>query len=167
MARAVSTWLMVFAPCVLVCGGAARAQYLPPPDAPPTSTFVQPQHAAATSSFDADSLGNRNVYVDGTFAPFSGIYESGVRFRLSGNASWYKFLTNEATGTLGSGRNLEGAFLAGYGFAAPGFGFTWLVGPAFGESVNEGTTTDRWGVKASIETYATPTDLTMASASVS
>jgi hypothetical protein len=54
-----------------------------------------------SSSFDADSLGNRNVYVDGTFAPFSGIYESGVRFRLTGNASWYKFVTSEDPRTGG------------------------------------------------------------------
>src|SRR5262249_60672183 len=61
----------------------------------------------------------------------------------------------------------EGGVLAGYAFAVPGFGVTWLVGPAFGETVNTGTVTDRWGAKASIEMYATPTDLTMASASVS
>jgi hypothetical protein len=120
-----------------------------------------------SSSGDADSLGNRNVYVDGTFAPFSGIYESGVRFRLAGNASWYKFVTSEEPRTLGSGRYLEGAFLAGYGVWVPGFNITWLVGPAFAESVNEGVVTDRWGAKAVLEMYAKPTNLTMASTSAS
>src|SRR5439155_2587327 len=46
------------------------------------------------------------------------------------------------------------------------FGVNWLVGPAFGESVNEGVVTDRWGAKALIEMYARPTNLTMASGSV-
>jgi hypothetical protein len=105
--------------------------------------------------------------VDGTFAPFSGIYESGVRFRLSGNASWYKFVISDEPRTLGTGRSLEGAFLAGYGIYVPGFNITWLVGPAFAESVNEGVITDRWGAKAALEMYAKPTDLTMASTSVS
>jgi hypothetical protein len=147
--------------------GTARAQYLPSPTVPQTPTFIQSQHVSVSSSFDADSLGNRNVYVDSTFAPFSGIYESGARFRLTGNASWYKFVTSEDPRTLGSGRSLDGGLLAGYGFVAPGFSVTWLVGPAFGETVNTGVVTDRWGAKASIEMYATPTDLTMASASVS
>ena len=142
----------------------ARAQYVPPPYAPQSPIF-QRQHVALSSSFDADSLGNRNAYVDSTFAPFSGIYESGVRFRLLGNASWYKFVTSEDPRILGSGRYLEGAFLAGYGVYVPGFNITWLVGPAFAESVNEGVITDRWGARAAIEIYARPTDLTMASTS--
>jgi Cellulose biosynthesis protein BcsS len=144
----------------------ARAQYLPPPNPADVPIFVQRQHVAVSSSGDADSLGNRNAYVDGTFAPFSGIYESGARFRLTGNASWYKFVTSEDPRTLGSGRYLEGGLLVGYGVWVPGFNITWLVGPAFGESVNEGVVTDRWGVKAALEMYARPTDLTMASASV-
>jgi Cellulose biosynthesis protein BcsS len=145
--------------------GTARAQYLPPPNPAEVPIFVQQQHAAVSSSFDADSLGNRNVYVDGTFAPFSGIYESGVRFRLTGNASWYKFVISDVPRTLGTGRSLEGGFLLGYGLWAPGVNFTWLVGPAFAESVNEGAVTDRWGAKAAIEMYAKPTDLTMLSGS--
>src|SRR5262249_44645102 len=96
-----------------------------------------------------------------------GIYESGLRFRLTGSANWYRFLISQDPRILGSGRSLEGGALAGYAFAVPGFSVTWLVGPAFGETVNTGTVTDRWGAKASIEMYATPTDLTMASASVS
>jgi hypothetical protein len=162
MTRLVSTWLIVLVPSVLVYAGTARAQ-----DLPPASATEIIEHAAVNSSFDADSIGNRNVYLDATFAPFSGIYESGVRFRVLGNASWYRFVTNQETGTLGTGRSLEGGFLAGYGFAAPGFSIAWLIGPAFVETVNEGAVTDRWGGKASIEMYATPTDLTMTSASVS
>jgi hypothetical protein len=224
MARAVSTWLMVFAPCVLVYAGPAHTQYLPSPSAaespavsepnlfdpnsigtapaeffsPPSAAeapsvieqnsfndnsimaaraqyfpapnvaqspaFIPRQYVAVSSSGDADSLGNRSAYVDSTFAPF-GIYESGVRFRLLGNASWYKFVTNEETGTLGSGRYLEGAFLVGYGVYVPGFNITWLLGPAFAENVSEGAVTDRWGARAALEMYAKPTDLTMASTS--
>jgi hypothetical protein len=168
MTGSVSTWLMALVLCVLVYAGTARAQYSPPPNAAESPPVIEPrQHAAATSSFDADSLGNRNVYLDATFAPFSGIYESGTRVRLTGNASWYRFLISQEPRTVGSGRSLEGGVLAGYAFAVPGFSVAWLVGPAFGETVNEGTVTDRWGAKASIEVYATPTSLTMTSASVS
>jgi hypothetical protein len=143
----------------------ARAQYLPP-NAVDRPVILAPQYAAVSSYFDADSLGNRTAYVDSTFAPF-GIYESGGRLRLTGNASWYRFVTNEDPRTLGSGRYLEGALLLGYSFWLPGSSFTWLVGPAFAESVNEGVITDRWGVKAMIEMTAKPTELTMASGSVS
>jgi Cellulose biosynthesis protein BcsS len=194
MPRAVSTCLMVLVPCVLVYAGTTQARDLPPPNGaesppiiepssfdansvgdaraqylPPANAevpiFVQRQHAAFSTYLDADSLGNRNVYVGGTFAPFSGIYESGVRFRLTGNASWYKFVTSEEPRTLGAGHYLEGAFLAGYGFWVPGFNVTWLVGPAFAESVNEGVITDRWGAKAAIEVNVKTTAWTMASAS--
>ena len=144
----------------------ARAQYLPPPNAAEGPIFIQPSHVSGTSSFDANSLGNRNAYIDGTFAPFSGIYESGLRLRLTGTASWYQFVTSEDPRTLGSGRYLEGALLVGYGVWLPRFSFTWLVGPAFGEGVNEGVIKDQWGAKAVIEMNARPTDLTMASGSV-
>jgi len=229
MARAVSTWLMALVPCLLVCTGAARGQYLPPPSAaesppviepnlfdpnpvgtaplpapnaaesplvtdlqdsaakksfdpnsigaaraqylpPPyvaqSAGFIYRQHVAVSSGGDADSLGNRSTYVDSTFAPF-GIYESGVRFRLSGVASWYKFVTSEEPRTLGSGRYLEGGLLVGYGAFLPRFSIAWWVGPAFGESVNEGVVTDRWGAKASFEMSVKPTDLTMAATSAS
>ena len=46
---------------------------------------IIPQHIAVVGYVDSDSLGNRTVYGDATFAPFSGIYESGVRFR----ARWW------------------------------------------------------------------------------
>jgi hypothetical protein len=205
MARAVSTWLIVLVPCVLVYTGTARAQYLPPSSAsnaaesplvtdlqdnavkksfdpnsigaaraqylPPPYVAQSPifyrQHVALSSSGDGDSLGNRNVYVDGTFAPFSGIYESGPRLRLSGTASWYKFVASEDPRAIAKGRYIEGALLAGYGIYVPGFNFTWFVGPAFGEGVNEGVVTDRWGAKAAFEMTAKPTDLTMASTSAS
>jgi cellulose biosynthesis protein BcsS len=147
--------------------GAARAQYLPPPYVAQSPSFVYQPHVAVSSSGDGDSLGNRNAYVDGTFAPFGGIYESGPRFRLSGTASWYKFVATEEPRAIAKGRYLEGAFLAGYGIYVPGFSTSWFVGPAFGESVNEGVVTDRWGAKAAIEMSAQPTAITMASMSVS
>ncbi len=163
MARAVPIWLRCLVPLISI--GTAHAQYLPPPNPAESPIIIQPQHFAVSSSFDADSIGNRNIYVDGTIAPFSGIYESGARLRLTGTASWYKFVTTEDPRTLGTGHYLEGGLLAGYGFWVPGFGINWLVGPAFGEGVNEGVTTDRWGAKAVVEMFARPTNLTMASAS--
>ena len=65
-----------------------------------------------------DSLGNRSAYVDGTFAPFSGIYESGFRVRAMGNASEYRYLLSDDPHLLGTGRYLEGGLLAGYGVLA-------------------------------------------------
>jgi Cellulose biosynthesis protein BcsS len=142
--------------------GTARAQYLPPPVERPV--LVQRQYLAVSGGYDADSIGNRTAYADSTFAPF-GIYESGARFRLSGVASWYKFVASEEPRILGSGRYLEGAFLAGYGIYGPGYNISWFVGPAFGEIMNEGVVTDRWGAKAALEMSAKPTDLTMAAVS--
>jgi hypothetical protein len=127
---------------------------------------ITPQHIAASGYVDADSLGNRTIYADGTFAPFSGIYESGVRFRVTGDASWYRFLANDNPRTLGAGSYLEGDFLVGYGFELPKFNITGLIGPAFAQIDNLGVMTERWGVTASIDINVKPTDRTNASASV-
>jgi hypothetical protein len=147
--------------------GTARAQYLPPPNAAESPIIIEPQHIAVVSSFDADSIGNRSAYVDGTFAPFSGIYESGIRVRATGSASDYRYLLSDDPRILGTGRYLEGGLLAGYGVWLPRFSLTGLVGPTFGDIVNQGVTTDKWGAKAVIEMNARPTDWTMASGSVS
>jgi hypothetical protein len=144
--------------------GSALAQDSPPPIA--ARNPIIPQHIAVNSYADADSLGNRTVYGDATFAPFSGIYESGLRLRASGDASWYRFITSENPRTVASGRYLEGDFLIGYGLWVPRFNVTGLVGPAFAQIDNLGAITDRWGVKASIEMNARPTDWTIASGSV-
>ena len=147
--------------------GTASARDLPPPNATQSALVPhvpQPQYIAADGYVDANSLGGRNLYASATFAPF-GIYESGVRFRVFGNANWYRFVTSEDPRTLGTGHYVDGGFLAGYGMAVPGFSIVGLVGPALGESVNEGVTTDRWGAKAVIEFNAKPTDLTMATGS--
>jgi Cellulose biosynthesis protein BcsS len=145
--------------------GVTSAQSPPPPIVVPR-VASEPQHIAVSSYVDADSLGNRTVYADGTFAPFSGIYESGIRFRVIGDATWYRFLTSENPRTLGTGRYLEGDFLAGYGLWVPGFNVTGLVGPAFAQIDNLGVITQRWGVRASIEMNAKPTDWTIASGSL-
>src|SRR6266516_4103422 len=88
MTRAVSMWLMVLVPCVLVYTGTARARDLPPldvaetppasgpslfdpssigtgraqylgsPNAPESPTVIEPQRNAADSPFDASSVGH-------------------------------------------------------------------------------------------------------------
>jgi len=151
----------ILVPCLLIFIETARAQGLPPANA------TELAHAAVNSSFDADSVGNRSVYVDGTFAPFSGIYESGVRFRVMGDASWYRFIASENPPSFGTGHYLDGGLLAGYGIWQPRFSVTGLVGPVFGQIVNSGVTTDRVGARAAIEINARPTDSTMASGSLS
>src|SRR5204863_7625049 len=86
--------------------------------------------------------------------------------RATGNASWYTSPANASPRTIADGRYLECGLLVGYGIFVPGFSMGGYVGPAFGEGVNEGAVTDRWGVKAVFEAYATPTQLTMLSSTV-
>ena len=105
--------------------------------------------------------------MDATFAPLGGIYESGIRFRLTGDGGSYRFITSDNPRTLATGRYLEGAPLIGYSIWLPRFSITGLVGPTYGENVNLGTTTDRFGAKAVIEMSTKPTDWTMASGSIS
>lgn len=170
MAQATPVGLRVLVPCLLISigtVGTAHPQYLLPPNTTESPIIVEPQRVTVSSSFDADSIGNRSAYLDGTFSPFSGIYESGIRLRATANASWYRFITSENLRTLGTGHYLEGGLLAGYGVWLPRFNITGLVGPVFGQTVNPDVTTDRWGVKAAIEMYAKPTDWTMASGSIS
>ncbi len=154
MARTVSVGILV--PCLLI-SVEITTQDFPPAKAAESPTIAEPQHVAVNSSFDADSIGNRSVYMDGTFAPFSGIYESGVRFRVMGDASWYRFITSEDPRAFGTGHYLDGGLLAGYGIWQPRFSVTGLVGPVFGQIVNQGVTTDRVGARAAIEIYARPT----------
>src|SRR5262245_6459268 len=161
-------WRIFLVVCLFIIStGTARAQNSSLPNSTEKRIIFDPQHIALLGSFDADSIGNRSIYVSGTFAPFSGIYESCFRFRALGDESWYRFVTNENPRILSSGRFVEGGLLAGYGLWRPGFSVTALVGPVLGQSVNQGVTTDGWGAKAMIEMSAKPTDWTMASGSLS
>jgi hypothetical protein len=168
MQRAALKALKAFIPCLLLAIAPARAQNADASAAVAAQApvIVQPQHVELTSSFDADSLGDRSANIEATFAPF-GNDASGVRFRATSDADWYRFLASEDPRIIGQGQDIQGGLLAGYGLALPRFSVTGLVGPAFGEIVNQGVRTDRWGVQAVVETYATPTDWIMASASVS
>jgi hypothetical protein len=147
--------------------GAAPEQNSPVPDTPARPSIIEPQHFSVASSAEADSLGNRSVYLDATFAPFSGIDDSGIRFRATGDADWYRFIINENPRTLGSGHDLQGGLMAGYNVSLSQFSVTGLVGPAFGNIINDGVTTNRWGAQAALEMQLTPSDLTAAAASVS
>jgi hypothetical protein len=160
--RALLMGLRVLFSCVL-CIGIVRAQELPANSTENPVGIERRQHIAVSSSSDADTLGNRSVYVGATFAPFSTLDESGIRFQLTGNASWYKFIADENPRTLATGRSQEGSFLAGYGISVPRFSVALFTGVAFGEIVNPGQTTDLWGAKAALSFYTTPTDQTMAS----
>jgi hypothetical protein len=150
---------------VLILMGTARAHDLFSPNS--AGNLASEQHFSVTSSAEADSLGNRSVYLDTTFAPFSDMDHSGIRFRATGDADWYRFIINQNPRTLGSGRNLEGGLMAGYNVSLPQFNVTGLVGATFGNVINEGETTNQWGLQAALEMELTPTDLTVAAASVS
>jgi hypothetical protein len=144
----------------------ASAQDAPLPNATQRPVVVQPQHFEVNSSFDADSLGDRSANFEATFAPF-GNDANGLRFRATGDADWYRFIASQDPRVLGQGHDIQAGLLAGYGISLEGFSVTGLVGPAFGELVTQGVRTDRWGAQAVVEMYSTPTDWSMASASVS
>ncbi len=156
---------------MLICVPAnAFAQELPLPQAPeetppPLSPAVQ--KLDIDGSAVATSLGGRSVDFNATFAPFGDINDSGFRLRLSGNASWYRFLTGENPSTTASGKSLEAGVLAGYQFSAPRISFIGVIGPSFTESNDNGVKSGRWGAKTVLSTYALPSDETMAFGSIS
>lgn len=147
----------------------AFAQDLPAPQTTDTSPplVAHPiQQAAIDGSAVGTSLGGRSVDFNATFAPFGDINESGFRARLSGNASWYRFVTGPDT--MGSGHSLEGGVLAGYQWSLPGISIIGVIGPTFGESNDDrGVRRDYWGTKTVLSAYALPTDETMAFGSAS
>ena len=161
-------WLRVFVSVFLTfAAGTASAQNLPVPDFSRKLSAFDSLHTALLGSVEADSIGNRSAYVESTFAPFSGIYESGFRLRAIGNASWYRYLLNYDPRIVGGGHYIEGGLLAGYGVWLPGFSLTGLIGPTFGEMVNEGLTSNKWGAKGVLEIQVRPNDWTFASSSAS
>jgi hypothetical protein len=137
-----------------------------PLSATPQIPFSQ-QHFAVDGSALFTSLGDRSLDLNGTFAPFGDINESGFRIGLSGSASWYRFITNQNPLTLGSGHSFETSMLAGYEFSMNRVSFTGLIGPTVAESDDEGVSRSRWGAKTALSMYARPTDATMAFTSFS
>ncbi len=147
--------------------GVAFAQDLPPPQTPETPPPpVSPQFAIDSSAV-ATSLGGRSVDFNATFAPFGDIADTGFRVRLSGNASWYRFVTGDNPPTIGSGHSLEGGVLAGYQWSLPRISFVGVIGPTFAESNDNGVKSGHWGAKTVLSAYALPTDETMAFGSLS
>jgi len=158
--------LVVFA----LVPGVAFAQDLPPPQtpetpAPPVSTPIQ--QFAIDGSAVGNSLGGRSVDFNATFAPFGDINDTGFRVRLSGNASWYRFVTGDNPTTIGSGHSLEGGVLAGYQWSLPRISFIGVIGPTFAESSDNGVKSGHWGAKTVLSAYALPSDQTMAFSSIS
>jgi hypothetical protein len=150
--------------------GVAFAQDLPPPQTsetrlPPVSRTIQ--QFAFDGSVVGTSLGGRSVDVNATFAPFGDIGETGFRARLSGNASWYRFVAGDNPTTIGSGHSLEGGVLAGYQWSLPRISFIGLIGPTFTESNDNGVKSEHWGAKTVLSAYALPSDKTMAFGSIS
>jgi len=143
--------------------GIGLAQDLPPPLTSPKSIV---QHLAIDGSATATSLGDRSADLNATFAPFGDINESGFRVRLSGSASWYRFVSNENPRTLASGHTVETGVLAGYQLSLPRINFLALIGPTFAESNDDGISSGHVGAKAVLSMYALPTDVTMAWGSI-
>jgi hypothetical protein len=150
--------------------GIAFAQDLPPPqtpETPPPPVSLPIQQFAIDGSAVANSLGSQSVDLNATFAPFGSINDTGFRVRLSGNSSWYRFVTGNNPTTLGSGHSLEGGVLAGYQWSLPRISFIGLIGPTYTESNDNGVQSGRVGAKTVLSAYALPSDQTMAFGSFS
>jgi Cellulose biosynthesis protein BcsS len=145
----------------------AHALDLPPPDSPETPITPKIQHVGVDASVVATSLRDGSANVNGTFAPFGDINDSGVRIRLTGGYSWYRFITGENPLTFGSGHTLEGGLLAGYQLSMERVSFVGLIGPSIAESSDEITSKTQWGAKTVLSMYALPSAQTMAYASLS
>ena len=142
--------------------GIAAAQDLPPPESPAAVESTRIEHFAVDGSAVATSLGDRSVSFNSTFAPFGDINDSGLRIRGTGSASWYRFVTSETPGVLGSGSTLEGGVLAGYQWSLQRLNFMALLGPTVSYGKDDGVTSTHVGVKTVVSSYARPTDQTMA-----
>ena len=120
------------------------------------------QYVAIDSTLDFSSLGSRSFDVNGLFPLGGNINESGFRFRLTGSASWYRFVANENPRALASGQGQEGDFLVGYGFLAHRLSVLAAAGVAVTGSLDDlGISRSRFGAKAVLSAYSTPTDQTM------
>jgi hypothetical protein len=117
-------------------------------------------------SLDTSSLRSGTLDANLTLAPLGGIYDSGMRLRLSAGASWYRYLANDNPREIGSGWNTEASALLGYGLALRRASFVMLVGPSVSEGKNQGIKRSATGAKAVISVYARPTDDSMAYASL-
>jgi|GEM_PF-4818608 len=150
--------------------GVAFAQDLPlpeTPETPPPSVGAPLKQFGFDGSAVSTSLGGRSVDFNATFAPFGDINDTGFRVRLSGNASWYRFMMGDSPTTIGSGHSLEGGVLAGYQWSLPRISFIGTIGPTFTESIDNGIRSERWGAKTVLSAYALPSDKTMAFGSIS
>ena len=132
--------------------------------APANSTA---QHVAVDGSLTISSLGDRSFDLNGTFAPWTDINESGFRFRLTGSGSWYRFSTGNHPQTFANGRTVEGDFLIGYQKSYQNISILGLLGLAVGESQDQGVSRTFAGVRTVLSMYATPWKSTMAYSSVS
>ena len=132
-----------------------------------SESAIKAEHVAVDGSTVVSSLGDRSFDLNGTFSPYGDINDSGLRFRVAGNASWYRFLTADNPRTFGTGHSVEGDLLAGYQISLRRISIIGLIGGAFGESRDQGVSRTSLGAKAVLSMYATPWEKTMAYSSLS
>lgn len=142
---------------MLACGGTARAAETSPQQAPAQ------EKVAIDSTSDVTSSGGFSVDLNGTFAPFSGLSESGFRFRLTGASSWSRYIVSEEPRTYGTSRTSGGDLLVGYGWVAERISLIALVGGIVAHTEDTGAPAKTLGgAKAVVSFYAVPWDRTMA-----
>jgi hypothetical protein len=127
-------------------------------DVPPPGP-ANDEHVIIDSTLDV-WRGGISYDFNSTFAPFGSIYETGFRFRLTPNYSWFQFKIPDTPGTA-SGQSVGLDIMPGIGIVVPKVSFIALVGPVFAESFDSGRTKTQRGLKTTASMYATPTDLTM------
>src|SRR5690242_11607766 len=107
--------LLIFASCQ------AYALDVPPPGP------ANDEHVIIDSTLDV-WRGGISYDFNSTFAPFGSIYETGFRFRLTPNYSWFQFKIPDTPGTA-SGQSVGLDIMPGIGIVVPKVSFIALVGP--------------------------------------
>jgi Cellulose biosynthesis protein BcsS/Exonuclease len=146
---------------IIVFSGTTHAIDTPPTeDTLPTQSFNN-HHVAIDSSAEFTSQRNGWFYTNLTAAPVNGFNTSGLRFRVTTGANWYRYVNGENPRTYGSGHSLERAALIGFALPTQRFGIIGLVGLMDVQSTNEGVHQTKTGAKANLVFYAFPTDQIM------
>jgi hypothetical protein len=122
-------------------------------------------HIAIDSTWSGNSLGVRYADFAATLAPFGGLYENGVRFRLGGNWVGYNFVYSSAPRTLAWGDALQGNFQIGYGLSTERIAAIALIGLATTDEQDASIRTSKVGGIGTLTVNARPSESTFLYAS--
>jgi hypothetical protein len=121
---------------------------------------------AIDSTFYGNTLGVGYAGLNATVSPFGTLYESGVRFRLSGSWVGYSYNNGDDVNsvtptTLASGNDLVGSLLLGYGLETKRISAIGLIGISIDQNQAAGIPSTGVGMVGELSVWATPTDMTL------